>query len=134
MARPLTAKQEAFVAEYCVDYNATQAAIRAGYSRATARQAGSRALTNAAIRSRVRAEQKRIREALFLDEAEVLLVLREVAHGRVEPKGAHARTTAAKLLGQHIGMWTDADPTNEFDELAKAEVDSGMLSGPDVPD
>ena len=32
MARKLTARQERFVAEYLIDLNATQAAIRAGYS------------------------------------------------------------------------------------------------------
>ena len=34
--RPLTDKQQRFVAEYLVDLNATQAAIRAGYSTKTA--------------------------------------------------------------------------------------------------
>jgi len=36
----LTAKQEAFVNEYLVDLNVTQAAIRAGYSVKTAEQVG----------------------------------------------------------------------------------------------
>ena len=36
----LTAKQERFVQEYLVDLNATQAAIRAGYSRKTAYSIG----------------------------------------------------------------------------------------------
>ena len=36
----LTAKQERFVDEYLVDLNATQAAIRAGYSKNSARQIG----------------------------------------------------------------------------------------------
>ncbi len=41
MARDLTAKQQAFVNEYIVDLNATQAAIRAGYSEDTAHVIGS---------------------------------------------------------------------------------------------
>jgi phage terminase small subunit len=41
----LTPKQEAFVVEYLRDLNATQAAIRAGYSRRTAKQQGARLLT-----------------------------------------------------------------------------------------
>lgn len=44
MAR-LTAKQERFVAEYLIDLNATQAAIRAGYSPDTARDIGCENLT-----------------------------------------------------------------------------------------
>ena len=45
----LTEMQRRFVDEYLVDLNATQAAIRAGYSPKAARQQGSRLLTNAAI-------------------------------------------------------------------------------------
>lgn len=41
----LVAKQRRFVEEYCVDFNATQAAIRAGYSVKTARAIGSENLT-----------------------------------------------------------------------------------------
>ncbi len=41
----LTPKQQRFVAEYLIDLNATQAAIRAGYSAKTAKQIGQRLLT-----------------------------------------------------------------------------------------
>jgi len=44
--KKLTAKQEAFVREYLIDLNATQAAIRAGYSATTAHSAGPRLLDN----------------------------------------------------------------------------------------
>ena len=40
MAKPLTAKQEMFCLEYLIDLNATQAAIRAGYSEKTAHSIG----------------------------------------------------------------------------------------------
>ena len=40
MAKALTAKQQVFVQEYLVDLNATQAAIRAGYSKRTAEWIG----------------------------------------------------------------------------------------------
>ena len=39
-ARPLTAKRQRFVEEYLVDLNATQAAVRAGYSEHTAGEIG----------------------------------------------------------------------------------------------
>lgn len=45
----LNDKQARFVAEYLVDLNATQAAIRAGYSRKTASSQGERLLRNAEI-------------------------------------------------------------------------------------
>lgn len=47
-------KHEKFAQEYCVDFNATQAAIRAGYSKKTAKQQGSRLLTYADISLRVK--------------------------------------------------------------------------------
>lgn len=51
----LTEKQRRFVNEYLVDLNATQAAIRTGYSPRTAKQQGARLLTNAAIAAAVTA-------------------------------------------------------------------------------
>jgi phage terminase small subunit len=47
----LTAKQQAFVREYLVDNNATQAAIRAGYSARTANREGSRLLSKPVIQA-----------------------------------------------------------------------------------
>lgn len=52
MAR-LTAKQQRFVEEYLIDLNATQAAIRAGYSPDSARQIGTENLSKPAIRARI---------------------------------------------------------------------------------
>lgn len=55
----LTPKQQRFVAEYLVDSNATQAAIRAGYSKRTANEQGSRLLAKASVKAAVAAGQKR---------------------------------------------------------------------------
>jgi phage terminase small subunit len=49
----LTARQELFVNEYLVDLNATQAAIRAGYSPKTANEQGARLLTKVSVRARI---------------------------------------------------------------------------------
>lgn len=54
----LTAKQERFVEEYLVDLNATQAAIRAGYSKKTARAVGCENLTKPDIAEAVRKKQE----------------------------------------------------------------------------
>ena len=45
----MTKKQKRFVEEYLIDLNATQAAIRAGYSPITANEQGSRLLVNVSI-------------------------------------------------------------------------------------
>jgi phage terminase small subunit len=49
----LTKRQQRFVEEYLIDLNATQAAIRAGYSPNSARDIGSENLTKPHIRARV---------------------------------------------------------------------------------
>lgn len=49
----LTDKQMNFCREYVIDNNATQAAIRAGYSEKTARSCGARLLTNVNIQNQI---------------------------------------------------------------------------------
>lgn len=53
MADKLTAKQNMFCKEYLVDLNATQAAIRAGYSTRTAKAIGQENLTKPVIQERI---------------------------------------------------------------------------------
>lgn len=57
MADALTAKQKAFVAEYLIDLNATQAAIRAGYSEKTAYSIGNENLSKPEISDAIAAAQ-----------------------------------------------------------------------------
>lgn len=52
-SKPLAAKRQKFIDEYLVDLNAAQAAVRAGYSEATARQTGHKLLTNADIQEAI---------------------------------------------------------------------------------
>lgn len=52
--KKLTPKQEQFVREYLIDLNATQAAIRAGYSKRTANEQGARLLVNASVAEAIR--------------------------------------------------------------------------------
>ena len=49
----LTDKQEAFCKEYLIDFNATQAAIRAGYSEKTAYNAGWQNVNKCEIQERL---------------------------------------------------------------------------------
>ena len=51
--KKLTPKQERFVDEYLLDLNATQAAIRAGYSKRSARAIGAENLTKPNIQQRI---------------------------------------------------------------------------------
>ena len=54
----LTAKQRQFVAEYLIDLNATQAAIRSGYSKKTAEKIGSENLRKPEIAEHLTASMK----------------------------------------------------------------------------
>jgi len=53
MSDKLTPKQEMFCKEYLIDLNATQAAIRAGYSEKTANEQGTQNLVKLSIQDRV---------------------------------------------------------------------------------
>lgn len=77
--RPLTPKQQGFVEEYLVDRNATQAAIRAGYSPKSASEIGRQLLEHTGVRARIDtaiAEQSR---RLGINADRVLLELAKLA-------------------------------------------------------
>lgn len=61
MAALVNKRHEKFCHEYIKDMNATQAAIRTGYSEKTAKMQGSRLMTNDDIKARV----KELRDAYF---------------------------------------------------------------------
>ena len=62
----MTPKQEHFVLEYLVDLNATQAAIRSGYSAKTASQQGERLLRNVEVAEAVAAAKAQTANRLEL--------------------------------------------------------------------
>lgn len=80
----LTPKQERFVSEYLLDLNATQAAVRAGYSKKTAKSQGARLLTFVDVRAAIDARQaKRAAKAEVKGDD----VLRELqTFGHLNPK------------------------------------------------
>lgn len=68
----LTARQKAFVAEYLVDLNATQAAIRAGYAATTAEHQGARLLGNVGVAKAIREAMDRRAARLEIKQDDVL--------------------------------------------------------------
>lgn len=124
----LTAKQQRFCDEYLIDLNATQAAIRAGYSKKTAGKIGQENLTKPDIRQSIEARMTEKESELIADQYEVLKYLTSVMRGQsrssvivVESTGdfmsqaremekapdEKERLRAAELLGKRYGLYTD---------------------------
>lgn len=74
----LTDKQEMFCREYLIDLNATQAAIRAGYSEKTARKIGSENLSKPDVQNRIAELKVQRNEQVKIDASYVLKRLVEI--------------------------------------------------------
>ncbi len=130
--RKLTPKQRCFVEEYPVDLNATQAAIRAGYSAKTAKQQGARLLTNVDVAAAIQAAMDARSERTGITQDYVLSTIQETIErcSQAEPvldrKGApvhvdtpdgmtvpaytfdsNAVLRGCELLGRHLKLFTD---------------------------
>lgn len=124
----LTRKQQIFCDEYLIDLNATQAAIRAGYSKKTAKQQATENLAKPYLREYIDARMAEKEKKLIADQDEVLKYLTSVLRGTssseelvVEGKGdglsearrvekapsEKDRLKAAELLGKRYGIYTD---------------------------
>ena len=68
----LNDRQEKFCYEYCLDFNATRAAIKAGYSENTARSQASQLLTKLNIQARIKEMQDNLAETAGLSRLRVL--------------------------------------------------------------
>ena len=75
----LTAKQIRFVDEYLVDFNGTQAAIRAGYSEKTAAATAARLLRNVNIQAEISRRQKDLQRRTEVTQERVVMELARVA-------------------------------------------------------
>ena len=124
----LTAKQQRFCDEYLIDLNATQAAIRAWYSKKTAAQTAARLLTNVKIQEYIKNRMAEKEAALIADQDEVLKYLTSVLRGQsksteivIEGLGDGStkarkmekepsekdKLKAAELLGKRYGLYTE---------------------------
>lgn len=74
----MTPKQQRFVDEYLIDLNATQAAVRAGYSAKTAEVQGPRLLGNVGVAEAIRAGQARIADKLHVTQEAVVKELARI--------------------------------------------------------
>ena len=99
----LTGKQQRFVEEYLVDMNATQAAIRAGYSEKTARNIGCENVTKPDIQAAIAKSRQEQVKHTGIDAAWVIERLVVEADG----DRANDRIKSLELLGKTIPLFTD---------------------------
>lgn len=124
----MTKTQKRFADEYLVDCNATQAAIRAGYSKKTAYSQGQRLLKNVEVKAYIDERLAKMSSDKIADAEEVMKYLTSVLRGEstaeivvIEGDGdgissarrmdkapdEKERLKAAELLGKRYGIFTD---------------------------
>ena len=124
----MTKKQKRFVDEYLIDLNATQAAIRAGYSKKTAKSIGQRLLTFVDVQNRVNEQLDKISDDKIADAKEIMEYLTSVMRGESracvvvvegigdgrsasklisKPPDEKERIKAAELLGKRYGIYNE---------------------------
>lgn len=106
----LTAKQERFVEEYLVDLNATQAAIRAGYSAKNADKIGPELLGKTRVSEAVQAAMAKRSQRVGITQDKVLDELAKIgtaeAHDYADADLKYSnKLKALELLGKHLGMF-----------------------------
>lgn len=80
----LTDKQKKFCEEYVIDFNGTQAAIRAGYSKKTAQEQSARLLSNVIISEYVKKLQDKLSKKSEITAEMVLNELAKIAFSNVQ--------------------------------------------------
>jgi phage terminase small subunit len=118
----LTPKQERFITEYMIDLNATQAAIRAGYSPKTAMEQGYQLLQKTSVKNMIEVEQNKRAGKVGLDSEWVLRRLKTISDRCIQeepvldnqgnPTGEYkfdssGANKATELIGKHLGMFKD---------------------------
>lgn len=106
----LTPKQQRFATEYLVDLNATQAAIRAGYSKKTAMEQGYQLLQIPSVQQAVAAGQRKREIKTGITAAWALERLKREAEFDGEGSSHSARVSALGLAMKHLGMLTEDAP------------------------
>lgn len=120
----LTLKQQRFADEYIIAGNATQAAIKAGYSKKTAKVIANENLTKPYIKKYIDERLAQLESEKIASQQEVLSYLSSVMRGEMTEQtlrsvgesgqviaeidvGAKDRIKAAELLGKRYKLWTD---------------------------
>lgn len=128
----LNPKQRRFVAEYLIDLNAAQAAIRAGYSEKTAKEQGARLLTNVNVQSEIQRLTKARENRTVITQDRVLLELARIGFSDIR-KAVRWGETQLRVVESESGeteayhglALIDSDKIDDDTAAAIAEVSEG---------
>jgi hypothetical protein len=122
----LTAKQQRFVVEYLVDLNATQAAIRAGFSARRAREYAYQLMQRADVAEAIHSARTDLSERTKITQEKVLERLWMIATADPNELSLHRRVCCRHCFGKdHAYQWDDEA---EFDDAtAKAMKTKGAM-------
>jgi len=122
----LTWKRDAFCSEYLKDRNATQAAIRAGYSEKTAKEQGYRLLTNVHVKARINELMRERAQRLEIETTDVLQRLWEKATADVNDLVRIERRCCRYCWGfNHEYQWKTAREFKKAQDSAIKELSQG---------
>ena len=124
MAKGLTDKQKIFVYEYLIDFNATQAAIRAGYSKDTAGAIGAENLKKPQIQQFLekyqndRSEKCGIRFDMIIEE------LRKIGFADVDTEAVRPtdKIKALETMSKLLGFFESGEDEN-IEDISESEAD-----------
>jgi phage terminase small subunit len=114
----LTEKQKRFCEEYLIDLNATQSAIRAGYSPKTAYRIGAELLQKTSVAEYLKTLREEQSKRTGITADEVLIELRNVAFAKAEILGRD-KVKALELLGKHLGMFEEKVSVSHEEDIPK---------------
>lgn len=130
----LTPKQERFVAEYLVDLNATQAAIRAGYSERTADKQGSQLLGKTSIAAAIQEAQAKRSDRTEITQDRVLQELARIGFADIRKAVAwgSAPDGAIDDEGAPAEYPVELKPSSEVDDETAAAISEISLTAQGV--
>lgn len=108
----LTDRQARFCEEYLIDLNATQAAIRAGYSEKTANRIASELLSKLDIQEKIAELKAERAKRTEMTQDSVIQELAAVARAEIKGVRAVDKLKALELLGKHLGMFVERYEVN----------------------
>lgn len=109
MLNALTPQQADFVHQFLVDYNGTQAAIRAGYSKESATKLAYQLRRNPLVEKCIQIETERRRKHLDVDVGWVLMKMIKTIERCESEEGSNpmAVLRGAELIGKYLNMFSD---------------------------